>query len=123
MKLKDIIKKKSEILADGHEIENEMIHGADINIVGHFNNAVSLNIWTGCCCLIPASNNTKNLGYIIRAIIELLDLTEEDGYTFNKIENIPIRIISDGWGSKVLGFGHFMKDQFVYTDDLLKITE
>lgn len=122
MKLKDITKKKEEILADGHQIDNEMIRGAEIDIIGHFGNVVSLRVWTGCCSLIHDINATGNIGYIIKAIIELLDLTEEDGYLFSKLKDIPVRIISDGFGTRVLGFGHFMKDQFVYTDDLVKLT-
>ena len=123
MKLNDIVKKKADIDADGHQIDNDMVRGADINVIGHFGNVVSLRIWTDNCCIIDDYNNTKNLGLIIHAVTELLDLTTEYGYSFNKIKDVPIRIISDGWGSKVLGFGHFMKDRFVYTEDLLKITE
>lgn len=123
MKLQDIIKKKSDILSDRHEIENEMIRGADITVIGHFGNLVSLNIWTGCCSLIHDYNNTQNLGLILKAFVELFELTDEDGFCFSEIKNIPCRIISDGWGSKVLGFGHFMKDQFVYTEDFIRITE
>lgn len=123
MKLDDIIKKESDILADNHKIENEMIRGADIAVIGHFGNLVSLNVWTGCCCLLHDYNNTQNLGLILKAFVELFDLTDEDGYCFSKIKDIPCRIISDGWGSKVLGFGHFMKDRFVYTEDFIRITE
>ena len=123
MKLDDIIKKESDILANDHKIENEMIRGADIAVIGHFGNLVSLNVWTGCCCLLHNYNNTQNLGLILKAFVELFDLTDEDGYCFSKIKDIPCRIISDGWGSKVLGFGHFMKDRFVYTEDFIRITE
>ena len=123
MKLDDIIKKESDILADNHKIENEMIRGADIAVIGHFGNLVSLNVWTGCCCLLHDYNNTRNRGLILKAFVELFDLTDEDGYCFSKIKDIPCRIISDGWGSKVLGFGHFMKDRFVYTEDFIRITE
>lgn len=123
MKLNDIIKKKSDIEADGHQIDNNMIRGADISVIGHFGNIVSLNVYTDNCCIIHDYNNTTNLGIIIRALTELLDLTAEDGYSFNKIKDIPIRIISDGWGTKVLGFGHFMEDRFVYTKALMKIDE
>ena len=124
MKLNDVLITKAKIEKDGHQIDNEMIGGAAINVVGHVGNAVSLNVWTGCCCLLHDWNNTDNLGYIIKALVELFDLTEEDGVDFcKKMENLPVRIASDGWGTKVIGFGHFMKDQFVYTADFLKITE
>ena len=123
MKLNDIIKKKSDIETDCHQIDNDMIRGTDISVISHFGNVVSLNVYTDCCCIIHDYNNTKNLGLIIHALTELLDLTAEDGYSFNKIKDVPIRIISDGCFTKVLGFGHFMKDRFVYTEDLMKITE
>ena len=124
MKLNDILITKAEVENDGHQIDNEMIGGAQISVIGHFGNAVSLNIWTGCCCLIHDCNNTGNLGTLIKAFVELFELTEEDGFDFvKKIKNLPVRIVSDGWGTKVIGFGHFMKDRFVYTEDFLRITE
>lgn len=125
MKLADILITKAEVEErDGHRIDNEMIGGAEISVIGHFGNVVSLNVWTGCCCLISNYNNTANIGFIIKALVELFDLTEEDGVNFfEKIKNLPVRIISDGLGSRVIGFGHFMKDRFVYTEDFLKLTE
>ena len=119
--LQKILRTEAEIIKDGHQINNEMIGGADISVIGHFGNVVSLTVWTGCCCLIHDYNNTENLGYIIKALTELFDLTDEDGLIFFKaIKNLPVRIVSDGWGTKVIGFGHFMKDRFVYTEDLMK---
>ena len=123
MKLNDIIHNEEEVLAQGYKITNEMIHGSDLSVIGHFGNAVSINVWTGCCCLLHDYNNTDNIGYIIKALVELFDLTDEDGYVFKNFKEIPCRIISNGWGSKVVGFGHFMKNKFVYTDEFVKITE
>ena len=123
MKLKDILITKAEVENDGHQIDNEMIRGAQISVIGHFGNAVSLNIFTGSCCLIHDCNNTGNLGILIRAFVELFELTEEDGFNFTELKGLPCRIVSDGWGTKVIGFGHFMKDRFVYTEDFLRITE
>ena len=123
MKLSDIIRTRAKVEADGYQLDNEMIHGADISVTGHFGNAVSLNVWTGCCCLIHDRNLTQHLGIVIKALVELFDLTDEDGYNFSKFKEIPCRIISSGWGTKVVGFGHFMKDKFVYIDDLKLLTE
>ena len=123
MKLNDILITKAEVENDGHQIDNEMIRGAEISVTGHFGNAVSLNVLTGSCCLLHDCNNTENLGILIKAFVELFELTEEDGFIFTKIKDLPVRIVSDGWGTKVIGFGHFMKDRFVYTDDFLRITE
>lgn len=124
MNISEILRTSDQVLLDGYQIDNEMIRGADISIIGHFKNAVSLNIWTGSCCLIHDYNNTQNLGIILKALVELFDLEDEDGFKFSDMKNIPCRIISKGGlGSKVIGFGHFMKDKFVYTNDLLRLTE
>lgn len=123
MKLNDILITKAEVENDGHQIDNEMIHGAQISVIGHFGNVVSLTIFTGSCCLLQDNNNTRNLGILIKAFVELFELTEEDGFNFTKLKDVPCRIVSDGPFSKVIGFGHFMKNRFVYTEDFLRITE
>ena len=116
----------SEIKEDGNSVENNIIRGCDINIIGHFGNTVSLNIWADNCSLFHDYNNTNNIRYQIKTLIELFDLTEEDGYCLSKFKDIPCRIILEGVGgawSKVLGFGHFMKDKFIYKDDFAHITK
>jgi len=126
MKFEDIIKTEEEIIADGNSIENNIIVGSDIRCIGHFGNVVSLDIWTNNCSLFHAYNNTNNIGWQIKALVELFDLTDEDGFLLSKFKNIPCRIITEGsggWGSKVIGFGHFMKDKFVYKEDFARITE
>lgn len=126
MKLADILKTESEIKKDGNFIMNNMIKGNDISVVGHFGNPVCLNIFCENVCLFHDWNNTSNLGYLIRALIELFDLEKEDGFSFSDFKNIPCRIILEGQqglGSKCIGFGHFMKDKFVYTMDFAKIDE
>ena len=127
MKFEDIIKTEKEIIADGNSIENNIIVGSDICCIGHFGNVVSLSIWTNNCSLFQVHNNTDNIGWQIKALVELFDLTEEDGFLLSKFKNIPCRIIIEGsnsWcGGKVIGFGHFMKDKFVYKEDFAKITE
>ena len=127
MTLEEIIKTEKQILEDGNTIENNIIQGCDITVIGHFGNLVSLNVWADNCCLLSNYNNTNNLGWIIKALVELYGLTDEDGYVMSKFKNIPCRIIVEGknggLGGKVIGFGHFMKDKFVYKNDLVKITE
>jgi len=126
MKFEDIIKTEKEIIADGNSIENNIIVGSDISCIGHFGNVVCLDIWTNNCSLFSGYNNTDNIGWQIKALVELFDLTDEDGFLLSKFKNIPCRIITEGsggWGSKVIGFGHFMKDKFVYKEDFAKITE
>ena len=124
MKYINFIKTEEEIKADGNSIENNVIVGRDIICVGHFGNSVCLNIWATNCSLYYGYHNTDNIGWQIKALVELFDLSDEDGFCLSKFKNIPCRIITEGsggWGSKVIGFGHFMKDKFIYKEDFAKL--
>lgn len=124
MKFEDVICTEKEILAKGYKISNNIIENIDISIIGHFNNIVCLRIFAQDCVIMGTYNDTQNLGLLIKAFVELFDLTEEDGVYISKIKNLPCRIITEsGFGSKVIGFGHFMRDRFVLTDEFAKITE
>ncbi len=126
MKLKDIIKTEKEIKETGHTIENNIIEEVNVNTIAHFGNTTCFEILCSNVAAMSCYNNTQNLGYIIRAFIELFDLSKEDGIRLSEIKNIPCRIICEGqggWGSRCIGFGHFMKDKFVLTDDFAKIDE
>lgn len=126
MKLEDIIKTKEQIKEMGHSIENNMIEYVDVNTIAHFGNVTCFEIVCSNICAMSSYNNLRSLGFIIKAFIELLDLSEEDGLRLSKIKNIPCRLIFEGqggWGSKCIGFGHFMKDKFVFVDDFAKINE
>lgn len=127
MNINDIIKTEEEILDDGHVIKNNLIKNCDIVIIGHFGNVVSLDIMCSDVSLFSGYNNTQNIGWQIKALIELFELTEEDGYRlFTQLKDYPCRLIFEGdggWGDKCIGFGHYMKDKFVYKKDFAKITE
>ena len=122
MQLEDIIYTEEQIKEMGYNIENNIIEEAEVKVIGHFGNTPSLNVWCNNCRIFGDYNNAINLGSILKALVELFDLTNEDGYRFfSKFKNIPCRIITDGtggWGSKCVGFGHFMKDKFVLTEEL-----
>lgn len=121
MKLKDILKTAKEIEQMGYKIENNIIEEININIIGHFCNAVCLEIF--CSNVVPLGgyNNTQNNGYVIRAIIELFCVEKEDGLRITDVKNIPCRLVFKG--CKCVGFGHFMKDRFVITEDFAKVDE
>lgn len=124
MKLKDIIKTEKQIEEMGYKIENNLIEKVEINTIAHFGNLTCFEI--ACSNVYPMSsyNNINNLGYILRAFIELFDLSEEDGLRLTKIKNIPCRLIFEGgWSSRCVGFGHFMKDKFVLTEEFAKVNE
>lgn len=123
--LESIIKTEDRIKKLGYGISNNIIICVDINAVGHFGNNVCFEIMCSNVYPMAMYNNTSNIGYLIRSFIELFDLTEEDGMRLSKIKNIPCRLVFDDpnctWGSKCIGFGHFMDDKFVLTDDFAKI--
>ena len=128
MKLKDIVKTKREIDDIGYDIVNNIIANVNINTIAHFGNSTCFEI--ACNDVYPMScyNNLQNLGYILRAFIEFFELSEEDGLRITQIKNIPCRLIFESkngciWGSKCIGFGHFMKDKFVFTEDFVRINE
>lgn len=128
MKLKDIINKKADIDAIGFDIANNVIKNIDVNTIAHFGNTTCFEIICEDVCPMSCYNNTRNLGFILRAFIELFELSEEDGLRISEIRNIPCRLIFESkngciWGSKCIGFGHFMKDKFVFVEDFAKINE
>lgn len=123
MKLDEIIKTKREILDGGYDIENNIIGGCNVVVTGHFGNVVSLNLW--CMGVSPFSgyNNTDNIGFLIKSLIEFFELTDEDGFNLSEdFRNIPCRIILEK-RNRCVGFGHFMKDKFVFSKDFAKIME
>lgn len=124
MKIEDIIKTKKQVEEMGHSIENNVIERVDVNTVAHFGNLTCFEAICSNVCAMSHYNNIGNLGYIIRAFIELFDLSEEDGLRLSEIKNIPCRLIFEGqggWGSRCIGFGHFMKNKFVLTEEFAKI--
>lgn len=119
---KDIAKTESEIFERGLFIENNIIKSIDINVVGHFGNITTVEMWCEDCCLFSGINAGGLLPDILKAIIEVLDLSNEDGLRISKIKNVPIRIIpSEKHFGKVVGFGHFMKNRFILQDDLIQM--
>lgn len=126
MKLEDVIKTKQQVVDFGHNIENNIIAEVNVNTVAHFGNLTCFEILCSNVCAMSCYNNIGNLGFIVRAFIELFDLEEEDGIRLSDIKNVPCRLIFEGrggWGSRCIGFGNFMKDKFVFTEDFAKIDE
>lgn len=104
-------------------IENNVIEDIDIEIIAHFGNTVSIDLL--CCNIrpLPLYNSTGNIGYIIRALVVLLGKEREDGVNLKSLKNTPIRIVFNGetkFMGKSVAIGHYMKDQFVLIEDLMK---
>ena len=127
MNFNEIIKTEQDLKDSGYHITNNMIKSADVDIIAHFGNCTCFEIICTDIRLMGVYNNTKSLGFLIRAFVELFDLSREDGIKLTNIKNIPCRLVFDGepsrLGAKCIGFGHFMKDKFVLVEDFVKINE
>ena len=121
MELKQAFVTENQIISPNHLIRNEMIQSIDVEIIGHFGNICCLRIRGTDHVLMNGYNNTVNLGYVLRSLIELFDLAQENGVLLKDLKNIPCRIIVDAHSGLCIGFGHWMKDKFVYIGDLVKI--
>lgn len=120
---KDILKTKEELDISGYTIENAMLEHMDIDIIGHFGNITTFNMVTNCCCIFSNYNMGSILSDVIKCVVETLNLSEEDGLHLSKVKNVPIQIVSKGWGSKVEGFGCFLGDRFVMVDDVIALAK
>lgn len=104
-------------------VEENHIEEIDINIVGHFNNCVSLELLCDCVRPIPLYNSTHNIGYIIRTFIGLLEASNEDGLYLQKLKGRKIRIAYEGehkFMGKSIALGHPYKDKWIIITDLMK---
>lgn len=125
LRYKDYLKTEKELKELGHGIENNIIEKIDVNCIAHFNNIVSFEIY--CKNVVPYSGraNTENLGYVIKAFIKLFSLEKEDGIRISDIKNVPCRLVfekeGNHIGSRVVGIGHFMKDEFIFINDMADI--
>lgn len=119
---KDIVKRSSDL--EGMQIENNMVDSIEVVVVGHFGNIVTLGMSFTNCCLFSQYNLGGYLGDVLKVIVEVLDLTDDNGVYISKIKNVPVRIVFEsGWGSKAIGFGHFMKDRFVLVEDVIGLAK
>lgn len=120
----DIVKTKREIECRGYFVENNMVTSVDLNVIAHFGNITCLEMFFTNCALFSGYNLGALLPDVLKAIIEVLEIDDEDGLRISKIKNVPCRIVTTGNGyGKVIGFGNFMKDKFVLADDLIEIAK
>lgn len=123
-----IIKTEAQIKKDLGEycIENNVINRVDVVVTGHFGNTVSVNMLCENICPLGLYNSTGNIGYILRALIDIFDKSDDNSVNIKALEGTPIRLVFNGansWGGKAVAIGHFMKDRFVMIDDLMKLKE
>ena len=120
---KDIVKTEETLKELGYRIENNIIEKIDVNIVGHFGNITTLEVFLKDCCLFSQYSLGRAFPYVIKSIIELLDLTDDNGIRLSKIKNIPVRLVIKGDGlGEAIGIGNFMKDEFVLVKDVIDMS-
>ena len=112
--------RKEEDLVKPYTIANNIITNFDINVVGHFGNVVCLEVMCHNCIPYGHANNTKNVGYVLKALYELFNLSTDNGTRLSDIRNIPYRLVFKGTSclDPIVGIGNFMKDEFILFDDL-----
>jgi len=128
MKIKDIIHDSDYLREKGYGAENNIVRYVDVNTIAHFGNCACLEIVCENICPYSTCNNTGNLGFLIRGLIELLELSEEDGIRLSEIKDIPCRLVfpSGGdthLGERAIGIGHFIKNKFIMFDEFGKLDD
>jgi hypothetical protein len=111
-----------EIESKGYRVENNVIESIGVEVIGHFGNCACLTMKCKSVWPVSGYNNTANLGCLIHELVELLELTEEDGVMLDRIKDVPVRLVFGAGGSdKCIGFGHFMDDKFVLTNEFVTV--
>lgn len=105
------------------EIKNALVEKIDLNVVGHFGNAVTLDIPINiddCLYSNPFSSisSTLSCGILIQALFNVLDLNEDNGISISSLKKIPCRVIVSD--NKTVAIGNFIKNKFIVFEDLLK---
>lgn len=105
------------------EVKNALVEKIDLNVIGHFGNAVTLDIPINiddCLYSNPFSSisSTLNCGVLIQALFNVLDLNEDNGISISGLKKIPCRVIVSD--NKTVAIGNFMKNKFIVFEDLLK---
>lgn len=103
--------------AEEVKIKNNIISKIDIFIVGHFGNAVSLELkGKHGEDIIPTYRVEHTIGYAIRDFIDFFHLSREDGIRLSALKDIPVRLVYDDF--RLRAIGDFMEDRFFLVGDL-----
>lgn len=111
---------------DSYSLQNNVLKSLEVVINGHFGNTVMLEGRCENINILSDYNLTYNIGYVIRALIELLKLSKDDGIELSSLRNIPVRLVfndKDPHEGNCVGIGHFMSGEFVLFKDLIKCGE
>lgn len=120
---KDIVKTEETLKELGYRIENNIIEKIDVNIVGHFGNITTLEVFLKDCCLFSQYNLGGSFPFVVKSIVEILNLTDDNGVRLSKIKNIPVRLVIKGRGlGEAVGIGNFMNDEFILVKDVIDMS-
>jgi len=109
---------KSEFPDIGYyEISNGIVKESTISMAGHFGNCITLDLgvksscgWS--CSFLSMRNFTKHIGFICKALIEVIDKDcTDDNIDFAKLKGMPCRLVSDK--TRVIGIGNYMEDRWL----------
>ena len=113
-----------ERLGGNCAIENNIIEDVNVVVTAHFGNTVSVQMSCNNISPFPLYNSTHNVGYIIKTLIELFDKSREDGVDLSALKNTPIRLVTNNhFGGRCVAIGHFMKDKFIFIEDLMRVQD
>ena len=110
-------------ICDNATILNGIVTLADINVIGHFGNVVALalclDMQNGASCFfMPNYNHTKHIGFIVKAIVETLRESDDDGICFSSLKGTPCRVIEKE--NTIVGIGNFLKDRWLLESKVTK---
>lgn len=109
------------------EVVNGKLKECKLEVVGHFD-AITLDLYLnskdGDVRAVGGRDLTPNLGFVIKFLVKLLGLSEDDGYDFSSLKNVPVRLVTfevnkgHNYGKHLFAMGNFMEDKFVLLDEL-----
>lgn len=116
------LKTEEEIRADKNflcspQFENHQFTYADLGVHYQYRARVYLSLggdsFTLCSSTVPVSSY---LGELLTFLGHFFELTEHDYFKPEMLKGEYLRLVLDG--EYIVGFGHIIKDQFVWLDDI-----
>lgn len=117
---KDIMKTQSQLENEGYSIEESMFVNLELVITSTAPYTSSLEMNFPLCTLFSSYDIGVFLPDVLKTIVCVLDIPLNGSSVF-EFQSLPCRIVCDASGSKILGFGHIEKDQFVLESDVMNM--
>lgn len=101
---------------DPIHVENAILHGIDLVVIGHFGNSIflSVSIETPSYPYVAFPDiSYNNIPRFIRLIFDLLHLSEEDGRKLSSVKDMACRVAFKS-DSRIAAIGHFLRDEWMF---------